>query len=182
MGEDKGLIEYYGKAQRLHCFELLSSLGLGSVHISCRADQKEELEAYNPIIDLPGKAGPIFILQHALQSLDGSALMILPCDVPLIDKESLEYLIAERKADKIATAFLSPIDHKPEPLLAIWESSALVLIQSYIKAGNYSPRKLLMEADAHLIEAPFSQKLRNVNTPEEAEEIRRLLDESNNLR
>ena len=176
MGEDKGLIEYHGKAQRIHCFELLESLGLASVHISCRADQKEELETFSLIVDPPGRAGPIFILERSFQLIPHSALMLIPCDVPLIDKSSLEFLLAKRKPDKIATAFLSPLDHKPEPLLAIWEASALSLIKTYIQAGNFSPRKLLMEADAHLIEAPFPQKLKNVNTPEEAEEIRALLN------
>ncbi|MEM6802682.1 MAG: NTP transferase domain-containing protein [Bacteroidota bacterium] len=177
MGKDKGLIDYHGKPQRIYCYELLKNLGLSSVHISCREDQEEELSAFGPIIDPPGRSGPIFILENAFQLLHDSALMLIPCDVPLIDKKSLEFLVANRNLNKIATAFLSPFDHKPEPLLAIWEPSSLDLIQSYIQVGNFSPRKLLMEADAHVIEAPFPQKLRNVNTPEEAEEIKRFLEE-----
>ena len=172
MGEDKGLISYYGKAQRIHCFELLKELGLEKVYTFCREDQLEELKDFFPIADRPGRAGPMFILDQALDMHPGKALLLLPCDVPLMDFASFEFLLMHRDPSKIATAFLSPFDGKPEPLLAIWEAKAQSVIKSYIAQDSISPRRLLMAEDAKLIEAPSPEKLQNANTPEEQEKIR----------
>jgi len=172
MGEDKGLISYYGKAQRIHCFELLQGLGLEKVYTSCREDQKEELTDYFPIADRPGRAGPMFILDQTLELNPNKALLLLPCDVPLMDKASFEFLLKHRDPSKTATAFLSPFDGKPEPLLAIWEAKAHAVIQSYIAQDSVSPRRLLMAEDVKLLEAPSPEKLQNANKPEEQEKIR----------
>ncbi|MEM8887557.1 MAG: NTP transferase domain-containing protein [Bacteroidota bacterium] len=172
MGEDKGLISYFGKAQRIHCFELLEELGLEKVYTSCREDQLAELMEYFPLADRPGRAGPMFILDQALEMNPHKAFLLLPCDVPLMDAASFEFLLKQRDPSKIATAFLSPFDGKPEPLLAIWEAKAHTLIQSYIAQDSISPRRLLMAEDVKLIEAPSPEKLQNANSPEEQEKIR----------
>ncbi|MEL6252713.1 MAG: NTP transferase domain-containing protein [Bacteroidota bacterium] len=175
MKEDKGLIDYYGIPQREHCFELLGKLGLEKVYTSCRKDQVEEMKGFFPIADREGKTGPIFILAHVMEIHPGKALIILPCDVPLIDLESFEFLLHQRESSKIATAFISPFDGKPEPLLAIWEADSHSIIKTYIKEDSISPRRLLMAEDVKLVEAPFPEKLQNANTPEEQTEIRAYL-------
>lgn len=175
MGDDKGLLVYHKKPQRIHCFDMLQSLDLESVHISCRMDQVEELSAYNPIPDPVGKAGPMFILEHVLKHNPEVAWLILPCDVPLMEQETLNYLIQNRNPQSIATAYRSPSDGKPEPLLAIWEPKALVPIQKYLKKGIYSPRKLLMENEPSLVDAPNPQAFLNANSPEEKETVRELI-------
>lgn len=176
MGKDKGLLIYHQKPQRLHSYDLLSELDLASVHISCRKEQEDELNAFNPIADPAGRAGPIFILNHVLSLYPNSAWLLLPCDVPLMDIHTLNHLMDRRNAAKIATAFRSPSDGKPEPLLAIWEASALPLIQAAISRGNYSPRKLLMEEDVKLIDAPNEAALLNANSPEDQERIKDFIE------
>lgn len=175
MGEDKGLLVYHQKAQRIHCFDLLGELSLESVHISCRKDQVDELEGYAPIPDRAGRAGPLFILQHIFHLYPDSSWLLLPCDVPLMDINTLEYLIARRNPAKIATAFRSPSDGKPEPLLSIWEPAAMPLIQSAIAEGNFSPRRLLMEHDTEIIDAPNEEALLNANSPEDRNKINELI-------
>lgn len=175
MGEDKGLLIYHHKPQRIHCFDLLSQLNLEAVHISCRKDQQAELRNYRPIADKAGRAGPMFILNHIFELYPQNAWLLLPCDVPLMDAKTLNHLILNRDPKKIATAFRSPTDGKPEPLLAIWEPSAFPLIQTAIAAGNYSPRKLLIESDAKLLDAPNPEALLNANSPADKEKIQRIL-------
>lgn len=175
MGDDKGLLIYHNKPQRIHCFDMLKSLNLESVHISCRIDQVEELSTYNPLPDPAGKAGPMFILEHVIKQHPHVAWLILPCDVPLMEEETLNYLIRNRNTQAIATTFRSPSDGKPEPLIAIWEPGALVPIQQYLEKGILSPRKLLMDHEPNLIDAPFPQAFLNANSPEEREKVKALI-------
>lgn len=178
MGEDKGLIYYYGKAQRQYCFELLKQLGLEAVFTSCRADQLDELKNQFPIADREGKAGPMFILDHVMDTHPGKAILLFPCDVPLLDEGSFEFLLQQRDPRKIATAFNSPFDGKPEPLLAIWEAKSHPIIKEQIAHDQISPRRLLMSADVKLVDAPFPEKLQNANTPEEQEAIRAYIQQN----
>ncbi|MDW3646282.1 MAG: NTP transferase domain-containing protein [Bacteroidia bacterium] len=180
MQEDKGLIKYHGKAQREHCFELLMKLGLEKVLTSCRKDQMEELKDYFPIADKEGRAGPMFILDHVMELYPAKGFLVFPCDVPLMDIASFEYLLEQRDSSKIATAFLSPFDGKPEPLLAIWEAESHALIREHIAHDNISPRRLLMVEDARLVEAPSPEKLQNANTPEEQARIRAYIQQRKN--
>ena len=49
------------------------------------------------------------------------AWLVLACDLPFLDRATLQHLIAQRASARLATAYRSSSDGQPEPLCAIFE-------------------------------------------------------------
>jgi molybdopterin-guanine dinucleotide biosynthesis protein A len=107
-----------------------------------------------------------------------AAWLVLACDLPLLDHETLAHLLRSRRIERQATAYRSSRDGLPEPLCAIYEPSSREAIRSYIAAGHDCPRKFLINADAELLDPPEPGALDNVNTPKEYGSATHRLSES----
>jgi molybdenum cofactor guanylyltransferase len=171
MGKDKAALEYHGKPQLTWAFELLGQV-CERTFVSVRADQRgESLRAGFPqIVDAVGTqsgVGPLAGINAALTAHPNSAWLVLACDLPFLSRGILDYLISNRDASRIATAYRSAHDRLPEPLCAIWEPSSLSSIRQWIAAGKECPRKLLINSNTALLDQPDSRALDNVNTPQE---------------
>ncbi len=171
MGEDKGLITYHDAPQREHLYHLLSEV-CEQTFLSIRTDQKESIsEDYKTIIDTDEFRGPYNGLLSAHIKYPKVAWLVLACDLPLMDKQALEELIAARDISKIATAFADVENPLPEPLCAIWEPQALEESVAYLQAGNGTcPRKFLINADVHLVFPQRTEVLLNANSQTEYRE------------
>ena len=75
----------------------------------------------------------------------------------------------------MATAFRSPVNAFPEPLIAIWEPRSYPVLLQFLAQGYSCPRKVLINSPVELLEAPNPLALKNVNTPEELAEVRERL-------
>lgn len=145
MGKDKGLIQYHGQAQREYAYHLLNQL-TNATFLSIRKDQVASLDAdVNYIIDEDLYKGPLNgILSAHLQHPD-AAWLVLACDMPFVNAESIAKLINERDVIMGATAYASLESKLPEPLFAIWEPEALTEIRAYLDSGNSTcARKFLI--------------------------------------
>ncbi|NIG52896.1 NTP transferase domain-containing protein [Chitinophaga sp. Cy-1792] len=175
MQEDKSSIDYYGMPQWQYMVQLLSTQ-LPEVYISCRPDQINTgtgFSSYPHLIpDAVDASGPSagLLSAHALQP--ETAWLVVACDLPLLTAHSLALLIAERDSDKAATSFISPFNHLPEPLIAIWEPTALAQLKiNALEGQKQCPRKTLLSADIKILENPWSDEQFNANTPAEKSEI-----------
>lgn len=167
MGRDKGLMEYHGKPQREHMADLLAAL-CTEVFISCRPDQAGGIPpAYKPLPDSFYDLGPFGAIVSAFRAYPDSAWMVVACDLPLMDAATLEFLASRRNPSCIATAFHSPVNEFPEPLIAIWEPKSYPTLLQFLSQGHSCPRKVLINSRVHLLTAPDTKALTNVNTPEE---------------
>ncbi len=168
MGKDKTHIAYHGKPQFAHVYELCNSLGI-EAHVSCRAEQRDYYHdnGYRTISDRLLDMGPLAGIASAFMSDPNSAWLVLACDVPFIDRATIEELLAQRAPTHTATAFQSPFDRFPEPLIALWEPKAFPMIMSFIALGHSCPRKVLINTAAHIILASHPEKLENINTPDD---------------
>lgn len=170
MQEDKSIISYHGMPQWQYLVTLLQSL-LPEVYISCREDQQEHFAGYpNLVPDSVPFGGPSagLLSAHALQP--ETAWLVLACDLPLLSKQSLELLIAQRDATKAATTFVSPVNDLPEPLIAIWEPAGLHSLLENVTAGKNCPRKTMLNSNIALFKNPYAAEQFNANTPEEKAE------------
>lgn len=176
MGEDKGLIKWYGKEQRYYLADLLDTF-CDEVYISCRDDQQEEIErkGYNALVDKFGDAGPSVGILTAFSHRSDTAWLVVACDLPLLDKETLQFLINNRDEEKVATTFKSPHDGLPEPLITIWEPKGYEVLKSFQQQGYKCPRKALINSDTNIIEPSNATALMNTNTPEEAAKVRNII-------
>ena len=179
MGKDKGLINYHGKPQREYVFDLLNEL-CGEVYLSCRSEQVHEMpEGYSTLPDSFSGLGPFGAILSAFRQQPNHAWLVIACDLPLMNAETLEYLLANRNPSKTATAFNSPVNEFPEPLIAIWEPRSYLTLFQFLTQGFSCPRKVLINSDVQLLDAPEPKALTNVNSPEEYEKIIELLKATN---
>lgn len=170
MGEDKAAIDYHGKSQTEYMADLLSE-SIDNVYISARPDQEIDSN-YPAIFDRIEGMGPYGGILSAFLSDPNSAWLVVACDLPFVDKKTIEQLIASRDSRKMATAFQSPKNEFPEPLITIWEPKSYMRLLEFMALGYSCPRKVLINSDINLLEANSKEALMNVNTPEELAEAR----------
>lgn len=171
MGRDKGLIEYHGKPQREYLADILAGICV-ETFISCRPDQVETIPAgYVALPDSFLDLGPYSALLSAFRAYADSAWLVIACDLPLLDEATLRHLTAHRQPSRLATAFQSPFDGFPEPLIAIWEPKCYPTMLQFLSQGYSCPRKVLINSSVELLAAPNPDALNNVNRPEEYEQV-----------
>jgi molybdopterin-guanine dinucleotide biosynthesis protein A len=168
MGRDKSSIPWHGKEQQYYMADILKSL-CNEVFISHRKEQELETnENYKILVDTYTGIGPYGAILSAFNFQPDAAWLVVACDLPLLDRKTLEYLITNRNADAIATTFQSPHDGLPEPLIAIWEPKSYEVLLSYLSNGYTCPRKVLIKSnDVHILQPPDGDALMNVNTTED---------------
>lgn len=168
MQRDKAAIEYHGQSQLHWTFRLLSHV-CAATFVSVRPDQREEpTRAGLPqIVDRQPGIGPIAGISAALHAHPKAAWLVVACDLPFLNEQTLRYLIEHRDPRKVATAFKSSHDGLPEPLCAIWEPAAHEPVLAFVAAGKQCPRKFLINADTLLLDLPDARALDNVNTTDE---------------
>ncbi|HEX3386278.1 MAG TPA: NTP transferase domain-containing protein [Mucilaginibacter sp.] len=175
MGFDKGSVNWFGKEQRYFMADILEPF-CGEVFISCREDQKGDIDSdYNVLPDTFTGLGPYGAILSAFREQPDSAWLVIACDLPLLDAVTIGYLVGQRDVSKIATAFNSPHDEFPEPLITVWEPKSYPVLLSFLSQGYSCPRKALINSDVRLLQAPDPAALTNVNTPEELETIKRVI-------
>lgn len=175
MQRDKGLLNYHGEAQREHTAGLLARY-CREVYLSCRPGQVTESGsrfAYLPdtFTGLGPKGGILSALRHG----PDAAWLVLACDLPLLDDDTLHFLVAHRDPSRVATAFLDPEGQFPEPLIAIYEPRSYPVLLQMLAQGYACPRKTLINHDVALLRAPNPKALTNVNDPAEYERVVREL-------
>jgi molybdopterin-guanine dinucleotide biosynthesis protein A len=175
MGYDKGAVKWFGKEQRYHVADMLRPLS-AEVFISCRADQKAQINSdYTALQDTFTGLGPFGAILSAFREQPDKAWLVVACDLPLLETETFKFLIGQRKSSALATAFNSPDNKFPEPLITIWEPKSYPVLLSFLAQGYSCPRKVLINSDVHLLQAPDSAALTNVNTPDDLEKVKRTI-------
>jgi molybdopterin-guanine dinucleotide biosynthesis protein A len=176
MGFDKGAVKWYGKEQRYHVADLLKK-HCDEVYISCRdKEQQEEIDPqYASLADTFTGLGPFGAILSAFRQQPDRAWLVIACDLPLVDEAVIQNLVGNRNTSAIATAFKSTDNGFPEPVITIYEPKCYHTLLQFLAQGYSCPRKVLINSDTTLLEAPDKEALTNVNTPEELERIKRVL-------
>ena len=178
MQTDKGRLHYHGLEQRQYTAQLLAEV-CTDVMVSCRPEQATELPTgLTPLPDRFLGLGPIGGILSAFQLDPNVAWLVVPCDLPFLSTDTLQYLVQHRNAGKAATAFQSPDNEFPEPLTSIWEPRSYGVLLRFMSLGYSCPRKALINSDIELLTPPQPQELRNVNTPEERQAAERDLKQN----
>lgn len=177
MQKDKSSINYHGKAQSEHLFNLLEKY-CQQVFLSVRKEQDIAEESNNlpKIYDLYQEIGPMSGILSAFKKDPDSAWLVIACDLPFVDKNTLEFLIEKRNPFSGATCFKSKEDGFPEPLCTIYEPKFGFRLQQFLGLGYDCPRKALINSKVEKIEQPGAKTLFNVNTPEEFEKVKKILN------
>ena len=164
MGEEKRLINYHGKTQEQHLFDLLSNY-FSAVYVSINKNQTTELPHIQDL-DLDVKS-PMVGIVSAFNYNPNVAWLVVACDMPFVNETAIEFLLKHRNSEKYATAFENLDEHFPEPLLTIYEPKIFPKLQEAINQGKKSPMKVLQNLDIELLQEFDNSWIRNINTIEE---------------
>jgi molybdopterin-guanine dinucleotide biosynthesis protein A len=174
MGFDKGTMYWHGKEQRYYMADMLKTL-CSEVFIS-RSSAQQVIDAeYATITDTFTGLGPYGAILSAFREQPDRAWLVIACDLPLLDENTLQYLIENRDSSAIATAYQLSETDLPEPLITIWEPKSYPVLLSFLAQGYSCPRKVLINSTAKIIQVPDPAALTNVNTTEDAEKIKNIL-------
>lgn len=162
MGRDKTLIERPdGTRQIDHLVALVRRIG-GEPVLSL-PDGTGAPVALPVLHDAEPGAGPL----AALAALEKGPVLVLGCDLFLLDEATLRHLLDRRDPARAATCFANRIDGRPEPLCAIYESAGLARAKEALAAGERCARHFLESLDPLTLELPHPAALDNANTPHE---------------
>ena len=164
-------MRYHGKPQVEFVYDLLGQF-CSKVFLSKRTDQS----SYNTIPFINDDSnfsgiGPLGGILSAMKAYPGVSWIVMACDLPFVNPETLQTLVNQRDPFKIATAFKSSHDGLPEPLCAVWEGEGYKKILEYFQQGMQCPRKILIKGNSHLIEQSDLQWLDNINDLKEYEKV-----------
>ncbi|MBX2962557.1 MAG: molybdenum cofactor guanylyltransferase [Cyclobacteriaceae bacterium] len=173
MGTDKALIDYHGKPQREYLFDLLSKY-CAQVYLSCK-EAAHVPPQLNPLPDHYDLNTPLNGILSAFNFNPATAWLTVPVDMPLIDAETIKYLIDHRNPEKIATCFWDSTGKLPEPLLALWETSANNLLSDYYTNSGFSIREFLCHHPVNMVTATTPNWLKNINSFQELNHFRNSL-------
>ncbi|MFC4220245.1 NTP transferase domain-containing protein [Flagellimonas marina] len=164
MGSDKGLLTYHDVPQQEYLYKLLGQI-CDDVFLSIREEQSTSIpDGFKTIIDQNEYRGPFNGILSAHKAYPDVAWLVLACDLPLINLETLRQLAENRNPKQGATSFATKETELPEPLITIWEPSGLQeAIQHMQTAESSCPRKFLINSDTKLVFPEHDEVLYNAN-------------------
>lgn len=176
MGTDKSQLKYRQQDTEVErMVKLCQSCGLETFLSVADSEQVPETSAQGHFADRFLGLGPVGAISTAFLNEPDTAWLVLPCDLPLLEADTLQALIAERDVRKVATAAKAKDKPFPEPLVTIYEPRAYPRLLEFLSIGYACPRKMLINSDVALLELTDATPLTNANTPEEREAVREML-------
>ena len=175
MGQDKSQLVYRdGQTEVERLRDMCGSLGI-PVNLSVRAVRDRaaeggggaEIAALPQIADRFVGLGPAGAICSAFLHDPDAAWLVLACDLPLLELDTLRKLVDARRPDRVATAVRGAEKEWPEPLVAIYEPRAYQRLLQFLSLGYSCPRKLLINSEVAVVELVGGRPLTNANTPAE---------------
>ena len=168
MGQDKALLARGDRSQLAYMTELLGDC-VDRVFVSTNPQQRRdpERERFEQIVDRYDDLGPVAGILSAIEEYPDVDWLIVACDLPNIDANTLQFLLQHKQTDKPFTAYASSFDKLPEPLCAIYHVGCRDIIQPFVDDGMVCPRKIMIRSDTQLLELQDPRSLDNVNTPDD---------------
>ena len=128
------------------------------------------------VVDQHPDSGPMGGLETLLQRCTTPWLLVLTCDMPFVDKDTLIRMISSLTGEPDNALYQRDRPHalawqrcdgsiSPFPLLI--ERNALPQLQSRMRTGSLSMKGLLSELDTYYIMSPYNRLLSNINRPED---------------
>lgn len=177
-GRDKGLVPLAGRPMISHVLDRLGGQ-VGRIRINANRGQ-DDYRGFGVPVDgdlEPGFQGPLAGIASAIHHADTRWVVTVPCDTPLLPRDTVARLAAalEAQAADIATA---RADGRLHPVVALLHRDLLEDLRGYLAAGGrkidrWFARWSLAEADFEDVAA----QLVNVNTPEDLARVEARLEE-----
>lgn len=173
MGSDKGLLMVDDKTWTQKAIDTLSNFQIPIV-ISVNKNQYQEYSSIfltdtlipdDPSLQL---RGPLCGLLSVYLAYPNEDLLILACDMPLINTELIKQLLRKYNTES-ADAFIYTTDGEPEPMPGIYKSKGLTYVHQLYNNNQllrHSMKYLLEHISTSISPLPIDKKdcFRNFNT------------------
>lgn len=166
-GEKKLFLEYQGMPFYRRIAAAME--GLDGISLSVEAMEPYRQTGLALIADRFPGIGPMGGIYSGLMETEADALLVLPCDTPLVEKELVEALTEQfRKTGRPVFA----ADIRPNPLVGIYTKDMMPLMAELIGQNDYRMMHLLRRISYDTISGEsVSCMLRNVNDKKSYEEL-----------
>jgi molybdopterin-guanine dinucleotide biosynthesis protein A len=169
MGRDKALITRPDGSRQIDWLARLAADSGGQVFLSSRDHSAPPVDL-PVIVDADPGTGPLAALAAVHAACPDQAVLVLGCDLFLLDAATVKHLLDHRDPSRRATCFANRIDGRPEPLCAIYEVSGISRAAATLARGERCARHFLEALDPLVLELPDPAALDNANTLQELAE------------
>ncbi|GGO82769.1 molybdenum cofactor guanylyltransferase [Marinobacterium nitratireducens] len=169
-GGEKGLLPLAGRPMICHLIDRLRDR-VERVWIGCRGDQEGYRGLADGMVEDQGEsAGPLSGIGRALETLDCTHLLVMPCDTPLVSGASLDRMIALAKAHPDRILVVQDGEYLQTLHLIVPVSSAASLVR-YRQSGRRAVRGWLEAFGYVECRCDDPGEFLNINTPQALVEV-----------
>lgn len=132
--------------------------------------------------DLITGKGPLSGIHSALMHSENEVVLIMPSDLPLMNKKAIDFFITNYKSD---ADIIAPYDSKHiHPVSAIFHKRQIEQLEEFLNTeDNYNLHNYLKHVKTHYIKLPedslIKQAFMNMNTIDDYQTILNLLNNEN---
>jgi molybdopterin-guanine dinucleotide biosynthesis protein A len=175
MGQDKGLVLLNGTPLIEHVITCLKGLADETIITTNYPNNYQYLDLPLASDQYPG-AGALAGLQTALKAAHGEHVFVIACDMPLVNRDLVEYIIScAGKADVIIPHF----EERYQPFQALYHRNNClppikqVLSEKQKRMISFHPLVSVNIISSQQIKTfdPAGQSFKNINTPEELAQV-----------
>ena len=173
MGSDKAAVTLGGKPLLLRSIDFWKAICPGAPIYVSAGQQEHQLslpDGVTPVYDLVKDRGPMGGLQAAFRQCGQELLWVSAVDMPLLSSQAVALLSDKRCHCEDACVFTH--DSRPEPLLGLYRSTCLPVIDQLLESGENRMSALLDSVKTTRVPLPNMDWVRNVNTPQELTRLR----------
>jgi molybdopterin-guanine dinucleotide biosynthesis protein A len=180
MGTDKAFVEILGKTMIEHILKRTANIGQSeTILITNRLKDyaRLNLPMHTDVVPDKGSLGGIYTAIHHSQQ---PYTLVVACDMPFLNPDLLRYMVGLCEANQF-DVIVPRVDQYPQGLHAIYSKACLKPIRQRIDADRLRVIGFYPDVRVRYIDEPEYEKfdpaktaLRNINTPEELAEARRI--------
>ena len=166
-GQDKGLVRWQGQPLIAYAQRVTRPL-TDDLIISCNRNHEQYTRLADQLVSDGNDdfAGPLAGIRAGLAVARHSHLLVLPCDVPKIDRGLLDALLGAAAQHPDQPLMVRHGEHW-EPLLCVIPTALKDVFEAAWQAGERSPRKIMLQLNARAWQcAENDPRLTNFNTPD----------------
>jgi len=161
MGKNKLLLTFQNQTLLDKAVYLLENF-TSKIIISTNNDTLQT--SYTVLRDSIQNIGPLAGIYQALNNATTPRIIIIPVDMPLLNKQILQFLL--NKSEEYAQINIFKTTQHIQMLVGIYHKSLLPVIEKQIEKKLYKLRDLLPVSSVNYIDGTqFEDKFINVNTP-----------------
>ena len=169
MRSDKGFVLYEDKPFMQHIIDAMKPLVSNIIIVS--NDKKYDVFGLNRINDVIHDAGPLAGVYSGLKHSKTELNLVLSCDVPLINTETLQKLIHEVDAESDIIQIKSK--NKTMPLIAMYKKGCENKFLALLNQGERRLQYAVNQCRVKTVVLDFENEsfTANINTPEQLKDI-----------